>query len=118
MRPCGREPRGTVAAIERDSTELCRALFKAGVRVIITALQKFPFVLKQLAGDATELSAEEQRVRLDRSGWGPGARRSNPVTAHIITAAGAEPVTARPGTQWVTEGAERCSTRLVLPSAI
>jgi type I restriction enzyme R subunit len=57
---------GTVAAIEQDSTELREALFKAGVRVIITTLQKFPFVLKQLDGD-TGLKDSRYAVIVDEA---------------------------------------------------
>lgn len=57
---------GTVAAIEHDSTELREALFKAGVRVIITTLQKFPFVLKQLDGD-TGLKDSRYAVIVDEA---------------------------------------------------
>ncbi len=58
---------GTVAAIEHDSGELREALFKAGVRVIITTLQKFPFVLKQLAGDQAELKDSQYAVIVDEA---------------------------------------------------
>jgi type I restriction enzyme R subunit len=57
---------GTVAAIEHDSTELREALFQAGVRVIITTLQKFPFVLKQLDGD-TGLKDSRYAVIVDEA---------------------------------------------------
>jgi type I restriction enzyme R subunit len=58
---------GTVAAIETDSAELREALFKAGVRVIITTLQKFPFVLQQLAGEETELKDSRYAVIVDEA---------------------------------------------------
>jgi type I restriction enzyme R subunit len=57
---------GTVAAIENDSRELREALSKAGVRVIITTLQKFPFVLKQLDGD-TGLKDSRYAVIVDEA---------------------------------------------------
>jgi type I restriction enzyme R subunit len=43
--------RGTVKRIERDSTQLREALTGDESRVIITTLQKFPFVLRQLDDD-------------------------------------------------------------------
>src|SRR5207247_410832 len=58
---------GTVAAIEHSAAELREALFKPGVRVVITTLQKFPFVLKQLAGDEATLKESSYAVIVDEA---------------------------------------------------
>ena len=70
--------RGVVVKIDEDSTQLAEALAGEQARIIITTLQKFPFVLDKV-GDAAgaQLRGHHRRGALlpDRRGrQGPAAR--------------------------------------------
>ena len=59
--------RGTVQRIDRDSAQLRAALIGEQARIVITTLQKFPFVLRQISDDGGELKSRSYAVIVDEA---------------------------------------------------
>ncbi len=59
--------RGTVQRIDRDSAQLRAALAGEQARVVITTLQKFPYVLRQLSDDGSDLKRRSYAVIVDEA---------------------------------------------------
>ena len=65
-------PKGVVKAIDQDSRQLAAALVD-GTKIVITTLQKFPFVLRGISDISQELrlpdqAKEEERITGQRVG--------------------------------------------------
>jgi type I restriction enzyme R subunit len=59
--------RGTVRQIDQDSAQLRAALTGEQARIVITTLQKFPFVLRQLTDEGAELKDRTYAVIVDEA---------------------------------------------------
>ncbi|MFN8205339.1 MAG: type I restriction endonuclease [Solirubrobacteraceae bacterium] len=59
--------KGTVQRVDRDSAQLRAALAGEQARIVITTLQKFPFVLRQIEDEGGELKARSYAVIVDEA---------------------------------------------------
>lgn len=66
---------GMVAPIDKDSEQLARAI-TSGTRIIITTLQKFPFILEKVAG----LERKKYAVIIDEAHSSQGGKASTALT--------------------------------------